>query len=497
MGVVQKDAAKITLLSYLGMFLGYFNKAFLFIIFLTTEEIGLLNLLLSVGLLFAQFCNFGTVYTVGKFFPFFHNKSKNNFGFLQYNFLIITFGVIIFTSLAFIFKDKVSSYYAVKSPEFVTYYLWFIPIGVAYIYFSLFDNYLRALYKNVISVLLYEVVLRIVTMLAILAFGFKWMSFDTLIKISSLVYFIPTFILFVYLIYLKELNLTSWKIDIPKRFRIILLRFSALSYFNTIGSMIVTTIDALMVAAYLGLSETGIYTTVVFITAFLQVPYRTLIRITTPMVAVYWKAKDMVKMQELYQKVSSVLLIISTVLFMYIWINREAIFYILKPEFVAGISVFLFIMIGRLADMYLGLNGTIFTMSKKYAFDLIFTFVLIAIVYFLNVLFIPIMGMTGAALGTMIALLVYNIGRAYFVWHQYKLHPFTKSQFVVLAIFAVNILLYEFIPHLGNRWIDILVRSLCFTVTYPFILIIFKVESEINNYLMKFYRKIVNQKSTL
>lgn len=492
MGIVQKDAFRITILSYLGMFLGYFNKTFLFIIFLTTEEIGLLNLLLSIGVLFAQFCNLGSVYTVGKFFPFFHNRSKNSYGFLTYNLLVITVGVIVFTVLAFIFKSQISAHYD-KSPEFVKYYNWFIPIGIAYVYFLLFDNYLRALFKNVISVFLFDVFLRILTAVVLLAYGFQWISFDLLLKISSLIYVIPTLILFAYLIYLKEINAKSWRITIPKRFRKVLFRFSSLSYFNTLGSVIITTIDAMMVAAYLGMAETGIYTTVVFITSFLQVPYRTLVRITTPLVATYWKTKNMVKMQELYQQVSSILLIISTALFIYVWINREAIFHILKPEFVAGIPVFLFIMIGRLTDMYLGLNGTIFTMSKKYAFDLIFTFLLIGIVYVLNIVFIPKMGMKGAAVSTMIALLVYNISRSLFVWIHFKLHPFAKKQLLVLLLFALNIVAFELLPHLSNRMVDILVRSAIFTLTFPLLILVFKVEKEINAYLDKLWNKYVKK----
>lgn len=485
MGFVQKDAVKITILTYIGMFLGYFNKAFLFIIFLTTDEIGLLNLLLSVGLLFAQFCNLGTAFTLSKFFPFFRNKAKNNYGFLQYNILIVTVGVFIFTLLAILFKEQITAYYIEKSPDFVKYYYWYLPIGIAYIYFLLFDSYLRALYKNLISVFLFEVGLRLLTLIAILAYALKWINFDILVKVSALVYIIPTVVITLYLIYLKELNLRFWKITIPKRFRTILLRFSALNYFNTLGALIVTTIDAMMVAAYLGLKETGIYTTVVFITAFMQVPYRALTRMTIPLVAEYWREKNMVKMSELYKQVSSVLLVVSTAMFMYVWINREAVFYILKPEFVAGIPVFLYIMIGRLTDMYLGLNGTIFVSSKKYAFDLVFTFILIVTVYVLNRLFIPIMGMSGAALGTMIALIVYNWGRAYFVWSAYRLHPFTKSQLIVLILFMVNILLFEMIPHFENRWIDIGVRSFAFTLTYPAVIYYFKIEKEINKYLDK------------
>lgn len=488
MGFIQKDAVRTMLLSYLGMFLGYFNKAFLFILLLTTEEIGLLNLILSVGLLFAQFCNLGTVYSVGKFFPFFRNKAQNNYGFLQYNVLIVTVGVAIFTTLALVFKGNIASYYSDKSPDFVRYYLWFIPIGIAYIYFFLFENYLRALYKNVISVFLYEVLLRILTAISLIAYGLKWIDFELLLKISSLIYFIPTIVVFIYLIYLKEFQF-KWSVTIPKRFRKIIFKYSSLSYVNTLGALIVTTIDALMIASYLGLSETGIYTTIVFITGFLQVPYRSLMRITNPIVAVYWKARDLVKMQELYQKVSSVLLIISSVMFLYIWINREAIFYLLKPEFVTGIPVFLFLMIGRLTDMYLGLNGSIFVMSKKYAYDLIFTFVLIVLVYVLNLIFIPKIGMSGAALSTMIALIVYNASRAYFVWKHYRLHPFTKRQMYVIALFLLNVLLFEFLPHLSNRFVDVLVRSALMTVSFPLLIFIFKMEPELNNYWLKIKAK--------
>ena len=63
MGLIQKDAFRTMLLSYVGIVLGYVNKGLLFLIILSTEQIGLINLLISVGTLFAQFANFGTVYS--------------------------------------------------------------------------------------------------------------------------------------------------------------------------------------------------------------------------------------------------------------------------------------------------------------------------------------------------------------------------------------------------------------------------------------------------
>ena len=88
MGFVQKDAVKTTLISSIGLTIGYLNKGLLFILILTTEQIGVINLCYSLGVLFAQFSNFGTIYTILKFFPFFNNKEKKHHGFLSFILLI-------------------------------------------------------------------------------------------------------------------------------------------------------------------------------------------------------------------------------------------------------------------------------------------------------------------------------------------------------------------------------------------------------------------------
>ena len=97
MGIVKKDALRTTLISYAGLVLGYVNKAFLFIIFLSTIEIGLVNLLTTTGLLFAQLSNLGSIYVTWRFFPFFRNEAKKHYGFLLFNVLIVCFGIFLFT----------------------------------------------------------------------------------------------------------------------------------------------------------------------------------------------------------------------------------------------------------------------------------------------------------------------------------------------------------------------------------------------------------------
>src|SRR5690554_6067295 len=206
MGFVQKDAFRTMVLSYMGLVLGYLNKGVLFIVFLTTDEIGLVNLIVTLGLLFAQFSNLGTVYATWKYFPFFRNKDRDNYGFLLLTTLIVVIGVVVFTTIAILLKTQISDYYSDKSKMFVDYYYWVIPVGIANVFFILFENYLRGLYQNLISVFSYEVLLRGLTLIVILLYGFRWIDFQTFLITNCLLYFIPTLIVFIYLLKIKELK---------------------------------------------------------------------------------------------------------------------------------------------------------------------------------------------------------------------------------------------------------------------------------------------------
>ena len=142
----------------------------------------------------------------------------------------------------------------------------------------------------------------------------------------------------------------------------------------------------------------------------------------------------MIAMEDIYKKVSSVSLVIGLGSFMILWLNIDYLFSFLKSEFQDGIWVFFFLMMGRLLDMFFGLNGSIFATSKKYKYDLAFTIVLILSVFALNLYLIPIYGIIGAAISTGCALVFYNLGRLLFVYFVFKLNPFSLRQLPIILI---------------------------------------------------------------
>ncbi|MBI2258620.1 MAG: oligosaccharide flippase family protein [Flavobacteriia bacterium] len=484
MGFIKKDAIRTMSLTYVGLALGYLNKAVLFLWILSSEQVGLINLILSVSLLFAQFANLGVINSILKFFPFFSDNTEKKSRFIRMTFGIVILGIVFFSVLTLVFKESILSFYREKSQEFVAYYLWIIPLGIANVFYLILDYYLRAIHKNVLAVFLNDFLLRLMVTALLIILWFKWINFEEFFVFHCFIYFIPTIIIVIYLIKNNEIQLKKNVYRIPKRLKKIIYSYSLYNFANSIGVLFVFTIDGMMIASCLGLKATGVYTTMIYFSSALQIPYRSLIRISSPLIPKYWKDRNMIEMQTLYQKFSSVSFVIILYLFLLIFANRVELFSLLPKDFQAGEQVFFLLLIGRIIDIYCGLNGTILLSSKKYKLDLYLTILLIGMVVYLNYLFIPIYGIEGAAYSTSLALIIYNIFRLWLVYYYYRLYPFQLNHlYILLLLFSIiflsgliNNILYYFDT---ATFIILIVNFILITALFFIPIIFLKLEEEI------------------
>jgi O-antigen/teichoic acid export membrane protein len=77
----------------------------------------------------------------------------------------------------------------------------------------------------------------------------------------------------------------------------------------------------------------------------------------------------------------------------------------------------------------------------------------------LNLTFIPIYGIIGAAFSTALTIVFYNILMLSFVKWKLNLHPFSKNMLKILVIIGGVLLINFALPKLGNPLIDSLYRS--------------------------------------
>ena len=483
MGIVKRDGIKLTVISYIGSALGYLNKILLFPNILSTEQVGLANIMVSIALLYAQLSSWGIHSVVLRFYPFLKTKDKKNNGFFFWTVFAASTGFVLFTCVFLFFREPIIAYYAPKAHLLTEFYFGLIPLGLATMFYFLFETYLRGLYKNVFSSFFYEIVLRLMIMATIVLYFFHCYDFVTFVWLYIGAHFVPTLALLIYLIYLKEAYFRPVINQWVRRLMPFAVTYGIFSFFNGSVGLIQMYIDQLMLSQMIGLGENGVYSTMIFIVSVMLIPYRSITKIVTTIVSNLWHKKDMVGMQTNYRKLSVAGLILGSYFLLIIWVNMDNVFCLLPPVYATGRYVFLILALGRLFDMYCGINGYILVFSKLFYYDLFFSFLLILSTILNNFWLIPLYGINGAAIATTTSLVLLNIARLLFVHYKFRLMPLAWKDILVLPVAAAVLAISLILPYVSNFIIDAMVRTLLCSAVFAGGVYILKVSPDMNKML--------------
>ncbi len=488
MGIVRRDSIIIAVIAYAGAAIGYLNKLFLFTNFLTTEQVGLANLLVTIATLYAQFSALGSFNIISRYFPYFSSKQKHHHGFLFGVTALSLAGFVLATILFLVFWNPIADYYRESSPLLVEFLPYLIPLSLAILYYSVFEAYLRSLYKNIVSNLTYEILLRLFITLTITLYALDVVDFQTFVTIYVAAHCLPSIIIIAYTLYLKQLLIrpifsTNWK-----RLGMIVLVYGLYSMLNNFSSLLINSIDSLMVARMIDLGAAGIYTTMIFVTSIMLIPYRSMTRVSTPLVAEYWKERAIARIASIYERATTSNLVIGAGLFLLLWINIDNLFSFMPDEYSLGKTVFLYLGIARLFDMASGLNGVILITSKKYRWDILFTLGMVVMTILTNYWFIKMLGMTGAAMASMITIITYNLLRVIFVYYHFSIQPFRLKHIWVVVMLLAGTALSAVLRPATTPVIDIFIRSCVVGLFFSIPLYLLKVSPDLNQMVEKYAR---------
>lgn len=486
MGIVQRQSLQVTVVYYFGAALGFVNKIVLLTNFFSKEEVGLTNLLPIVAVFYAQVAALGYGNVGIRFFPYFENRVKRHHGFLFWSTIFVTVGLLFVTLLFLLFKPVVVNYYGKESPLIAEYYIYLIPLAFSIVYFQLFDTYLRALMKTVVATMLNEVVSRMALTVCIGFFAFGWINFHQFVILYVLSNILLVLIMVVYVVYLKQFHILPVQSPLIKRLFKIIMVYGIYTILTSFGAGIIKYLDSIMVTGMLNLGQAGIYTTAALLPVLMSLPYRTLQRTTYPLVARYWKAKDMTSMDLLYRKTTIIAMVLGGFMFLALWVNIDSIFSFMPAEYLKGRYVFLFAALAYYIDMITGLNGIILISSKKYRYDLWFLALLVVLTVVMNLIFIPLWGITGAAIAAAASVIIYNLLRWAFVWYNFRMQPFNIQCFWILFITLLTYFISLFIPVFRNRYLSILINSSIVSLFFGGLILIFKLSPDINQVAFSF-----------
>ncbi len=459
MGIVQRDSFRVTIIAYTGAIIGYLNKVFLFTNFLDTDQVGLANLMITISLIYAQVAAMGSRNIITRFFPFFNDPENHHHGFL-FGVMALAMSGFVITTLLFLFlRQPFALLYQDSSPLLVEYAVYLIPLGLATLFFNIFESYLRCVYRNTFPTLAHEVLLRLLVTVSITLFALNVISFPGFVAVYVGAYCLPPILLIVYSSLQGLLALKPQWTPLMQRLGKIMLVYGLYSLLNNLSGFLLISVDSLMVAGMIDLGAAGIYTTMIFMTSVMLIPYRSMVKVSGPLIAGFWKTRSMKQMKEMYQKASASNLVVGTTLFLLLWVNLDAIFHFMTPEYAAGKYVFLLLGIGKLFDMSAGLNATILITSKKYRYDLFFTVSMVVFALLSNLVFIPLWGIEGAAFASMLTLMLFNCLRIAFINYHFNIQPFVWKQILVPVMMVAIMGLSELVGQVINVFVDIPLRS--------------------------------------
>lgn len=499
MGVIAKQSIRGTIVTYIGIAVGVVTTFFVLTRFLTTEEIGLARVLIDAAMLFIGLAQLGTNASIIRFYPYFKDKNSDH-GFFFWALVVPFVGFLLFSAIYWLCRVPLGNWFGDKSPLFVEYYYFVIPLAFFMLYQSICESTCNVLMHIVVPRAVREVVVRVGLLTIYLLYAFHILSLDGLVIGICINYAVAALINICYFFSLQKINLRpDWNFlqhnrPLVRRYLIYTLFLLA----SATTTAIAPTLSSFFVTAKMGLDSTGIFAIATYMAVLVSVPSRSVIAISQPQLARAIKENNREECSFLMRQVTRNLLLIGGFILLTLWLNIDLIFHILPngATFAAAKNVVLVLGVSQLVLATFTICFTALNYSRFYAIGLLLSLIMIVSAIVLNNYLIPLWGMDGAALSNLIAYGLYYALIIATVVPLCRVHIVDKnwalSLLLIVALFALNWLWQTYLPAL-NIWLDSILRSLVLLGGGAFIAYKAKLSPEINQQIVN--RKLSNRPS--
>lgn len=495
MGIVSKQATLNSILYYVGVFLGYVNVIILFPAYFTSEQFGLIQLMVGISFIYSQFSSVGLIYGINRYFPFFKSEDKKHQGLLTYITIIATSGFVILTILYVVFKPFIIDLYIEKSGLFTEYFLLIVPLSFFTLAFTILEALARVILKTGFSNFLREVLLRLLITTGIFLYVVKIFNIEVFIYYYVFTYALVAVFLTFQIIFSKEFKFVLSFKHLEKLKFFDFLKFNLYNLFSGAAMFVGQKVDVLIIGAMLGLAQLGAYSLYFYIASVIYIPMKSLSRITFPIIANHWKSNDVNSINEIYKKTSVIQLIFGLLIYIGVIINRHNLFALLKKtDYIDNFLIFPFVGLAILFDVTAGLNSDIISNSPKFRYNALFNLVFLFSTVAGNVLLIPYLGIVGAAVAIAIAFLIFNFIKWLFLKIQYNMQPLDYRQILLLLISLIVFFIGEILPSIKIIYIDIIYRSTIVAVFFGAAVYLLKLSEDLNEKFLIYYHKFLKYK---
>ncbi|WP_421762840.1 lipopolysaccharide biosynthesis protein [Ekhidna sp.] len=491
MGVVIKQSFWGTVISYIGVIVGYVNTLYVRVEYLDLGQIGLFTLITSNAMMVSPVSSLGMGSSFVKYFPAFQKGSNNQF--FSFLFLITLGGNALVLFVCYLFKDAITLRYLVNAPSYVHYLSITAIIIVSNSFFDLFFSYSRSIKKVIFPSFLRDIFLRLGALLLVIGFAMDWWDFDGAVIGLGVNYSLAFLSLIAQLMIKHGFRFDFQFVFISKEWGLKLFQFGSYSMLLAGSFALINNATYDQVTTILGPEMNGIFTTCFFIAMIVEMPRRNMSKVVGPILSEEFEKQNMDEVGRLYKRGSITMSIIGMLLFIGIITNLQDLFDFIPKgsEFQMGFWIVIGVCATKLMLMISSFAGEIINFSHLYRYNLFFQVLAAIILVSMNHFLISIYGLNGAVISYFTAITIHIIVKLLFVKYHFRIHPFVRSHIPLFVIGAViTIGAYLFQPAL-NPILKITIRSILTTLFFVFLIYKFRISADINKIIHSTFERFL------
>jgi O-antigen/teichoic acid export membrane protein len=485
MGIVLNQSLKNTIITYIGFAIGGISTIFLFPSILGKTYYGLSNYILSCANVIMPLFAIGMQNTLVKFYSQCKTEKEQN-QFLSFSVLFPLVLTIPLLLLGLFFYDEISLFVTKKNP-IVKEFIYLIPfIGLCMAYFEIFYAWARVHMHSVFGNFIKEVGLRLFSLVALVGMYLGWITAIEFIYLTAGIYFVALLITMLYAFRVKK---PEFQLSIPHNVKGILEYTFYIILSGSVANLLLDG-DKIMLNQYMDIGNIAFYSVATYIALVISVPSRAMHQIVYPITAKLMHENKHDELNDLYKKTSVNLQIVGGFVMLCIFVNIDQLYEMLPKDYAGGIWIVFIIGLSKYFDLILGNNNAIIFNSKYYRMVLFLGLMLVFFTIVLNMIFIPLYGITGSAIATLLSITIYSVAKLMFVVKRMHLYPFTIQTVYSIIITASLFVLFYFWKFPFHPIIGIVLKSILVTILYVYINYRFSISKEINQVLNSLIKKL-------
>nr|WP_299381922.1 oligosaccharide flippase family protein [Allomuricauda sp.] len=483
MGIVLKQTFKNTIVTFIGFGFGAVNTLFLYTNILDSTYYGLVTFILATGAILMPIMSSGAHNALVKYYSAQDEGNKN--GFLSLILLAPLMIIVPLALLVWLFYNGIGNFLSTQN-AMVKDYLWYLfLVGLSLAYFEIFYAWGKVHLKSVFGNFLKEVFARVCTSILLVLLYLDIISLDFFLVALVGVYLLRTLLM---KIYAYSLHRPRLSFKFPKEARQIV----GYGLFMVLGgsvALILLEIDKVMINQFWSLDNVAYYGVAIYIATSIIVPTRAMHQITYPMTAGYLNGGNSFELENLYKKTSLTSFIASGILFVLVVLNLEDLYLMIPEEYRNGFFIVFLIGMAKVFDSLLGNINAVLYYSQYYKWVLAMGISFALLTILLNLWFIPIYGIEGAAIASFVSIFLFNLSKLIFVKLKFGMLPTTPATFKVFATLLLIGALFSALQFPFHPLVNIGLKSSLILVMYLGILFRFNISEDVTGVMSKWLKR--------